>query len=605
MQMATNKHLELLHLAQDKHSDANPTPLLEQGANPNIRDQHYHKWTPLHYAVFLNKENFALQLIECPKTKVALLDSDGFSALYWAAKKSTATVIEALLSRGCDPNERDMHGMTALFAAVASRKRHNVAALLSHPAIAVNQVNQFGGSALHHTAFATDCVAIAELLVSAGANLFLSDYEGKTPLHVARLRRRRRVFEFLKSAMAEAEPSWKCDVSDDGWDSATDGTECSHCSDEKQETLRPVQMQQSSASSVATESLSPPHSAQPLQCSPYRDPFQPAESKLPPLSLTNRTVSVESNLSAIDSTDSSKESVTPHTASHHALSRSVQHNGATPDTAKPVAFQRTSSNPVRSTKRRKQSNGNKLRSRQRTKSKSPAMAPTASPPRHSQQPAVWDSQRQQQRAKRLHQNKVEFARKMEAAALSQQARDLLEEQRRLFRAEQELFYGSVKHEYDKLHYQLNHFVDLNKQLIANNISLKTALSSYAKAGGVVVTRNGPRPRSKHHREFEKWFRREIGSDFMIYFDRFASAGFDDLRTIRHILHETELAELGIDKKGHRLHILDKIESYRLQLTQSEDAGDVARADTVANGRPPDDIEEHFVAEDVEGNQKTE
>ena len=147
----SNLHLELLHMAQDKNSDANPTPLLNEGANPNIRDPFYHKWTPLHYAVFLNKENFALVLIEHPKCNAQLLDSDGFSPLYWASKKSTARIIKALLKKGCDPNERDMHGMTALFAAVASNKTENVQALLEHESIDVNQPNQFGGSALHHT----------------------------------------------------------------------------------------------------------------------------------------------------------------------------------------------------------------------------------------------------------------------------------------------------------------------------------------------------------------------------------------------------------------------------------------------------------------------
>ena len=138
-------------MAQQKNSDANPSYLLQQGANPNIRDPFYHNWTPLHYAVFLNKENFALQLIKHPKTNVQLLDSDGFSPLYWAAKKSTSAVLKALLKKGCNPNERDMHGMTALFAAVASNIKENVAALLDSDEINVNQPNQFGGSALHHT----------------------------------------------------------------------------------------------------------------------------------------------------------------------------------------------------------------------------------------------------------------------------------------------------------------------------------------------------------------------------------------------------------------------------------------------------------------------
>ncbi len=40
---------------------------------------------------------------------------------------------------GCDPNQRDMHGMTPLFAAVASNKKENIEALLSCPNININQ----------------------------------------------------------------------------------------------------------------------------------------------------------------------------------------------------------------------------------------------------------------------------------------------------------------------------------------------------------------------------------------------------------------------------------------------------------------------------------
>ena len=105
----------------------------------------------MHYAVFLRKETFALTLIENEKCNAQARDSKGFSALYWSCKRSTPKVTSALLNKGCDPNEHDVYGMTPLFAAVSSNKKGNVEALLSHPCINVNQRNQFGGSALHHT----------------------------------------------------------------------------------------------------------------------------------------------------------------------------------------------------------------------------------------------------------------------------------------------------------------------------------------------------------------------------------------------------------------------------------------------------------------------
>ena len=63
---------------------------------------------------------------------------------------------------------------------------------------------------------------IAELLVKAGANLFLYDYENQAPLHVAKRRKRKKLFKFFKRKMENEEPSWKCDVSSTWCDSATE-----------------------------------------------------------------------------------------------------------------------------------------------------------------------------------------------------------------------------------------------------------------------------------------------------------------------------------------------------------------------------------------------
>ncbi len=116
-------------------------------------------------------------------------------------------LISALLSNGSD-----VRGMTALFAAVTSGKIENVKQLISHPSINVNQVNQFGGSALHHTAFATDNIEIANILVCRGANLWLIDKENQYPLHVAKRRKRANLFKYFKTKMLLQKPYWKCPI---------------------------------------------------------------------------------------------------------------------------------------------------------------------------------------------------------------------------------------------------------------------------------------------------------------------------------------------------------------------------------------------------------
>merc|ERR1712176_1300315 len=208
--------------------------------------------------------------------------------------------------------------------------------------------------------------------------------------------------------------------------------------------------------------------------------------------------------------------------------------------------------------------------------------PTQSNPRstltdHPSSP--WNHEHQQ-RVKQVQDNKLSMALKIEQSGLNKEARDLLQEQQYYFQYEQEVFYSSMKHEYDKLHYQLNHFMDVSKQLIKANTELKhenmklKSTLKYAKIGGlkngIMITKKKSDKNSKFKKEFKKWFKKEIGTDFMEYYECFVDSGFDDLRTIRHINHERELEDLGIDKKGHRLHILDKIESFRLQQQASQD-----------------------------------
>ena len=62
------------------------------------------------------------------------------------------------------------------------------------------------------------------MLVKAGANLFLYDYENQAPLHVAKRRKRKALFKYFKKKMEDEEPQWICDVSNTGWDSPTEPT---------------------------------------------------------------------------------------------------------------------------------------------------------------------------------------------------------------------------------------------------------------------------------------------------------------------------------------------------------------------------------------------
>jgi len=211
-------------------------------------------------------------------------------------------------------------------------------------------------------------------------------------------------------------------------------------------------------------------------------------------------------------------------------------------------------------------------------------APPHSPSPSSHSQHAWHKQ-QQQRMKQVQESKLRMALKIEQSNLSKEARDLLQEQQYHFEFEQRFFYDTMMHEYEHLRFQLKHQNEVIKQLLAENNQFKVALSYYkndgrassttprVEASNVNITkkRSNQTPSSKsskQRKEFRKWFKREIGDEFMAeYFELFVHAGFDDLTSLMHIHNEQDLVNLGITKTGHIRKIFAVIESYQLQNTQ--------------------------------------
>ena len=65
---------------------------------------------------------------------------------------------------------------------------------------------------MHHTAFTADNVEIADVLVKAGADLWLLDHENKYPLHVAERHQRVNLFQYFAKQMLLQKPNWKCPI---------------------------------------------------------------------------------------------------------------------------------------------------------------------------------------------------------------------------------------------------------------------------------------------------------------------------------------------------------------------------------------------------------
>jgi uncharacterized protein len=104
-----------------------------------------------------------------------------FEDFFAAIRNDNARSLINLLQRGFDPNTRDEKGQPGLVLAMQQRSSKAAAALLSHPLIEVDALNQAGESALMIAALKGE-VDAAKLLLSRGAKV---NQPGWSALHYA------------------------------------------------------------------------------------------------------------------------------------------------------------------------------------------------------------------------------------------------------------------------------------------------------------------------------------------------------------------------------------------------------------------------------------
>lgn len=190
-------------------SNENLEQLVQRGADIEARDSRHHK-TALIWASETGSPAAVKVLLDYG-AEVNAQDSQGISALRYAAANARTETVRILLEKGADPSLPDIVGKTTLVAVAWGRPfslggrsynplpadREKTASLLINAGADPSVRDNWGGGAIHYAA-QNGYLEVLKLLHSTGNVDLRSEWQDKTPLDFAMEHQHTRVVKWLK-----------------------------------------------------------------------------------------------------------------------------------------------------------------------------------------------------------------------------------------------------------------------------------------------------------------------------------------------------------------------------------------------------------------------
>lgn len=192
-----------LHLASLYGNPESVKSLLAGGANINIVDNDGN--TPLHItALYENHEN--LDEILKGNPDIDAVNNNGYTPLLLAVQQlENEKVVEHLLLHGADVNITDRTKKNALLVSVYSNRKEYIGIFLSK-GMDINSQDEDGNTSLHYPLrnvlrnkmFLSFSKEIVNLLIDAGADPYIKNKEGKSPMDLATESGEKELIDLLK-----------------------------------------------------------------------------------------------------------------------------------------------------------------------------------------------------------------------------------------------------------------------------------------------------------------------------------------------------------------------------------------------------------------------